>query len=338
MKDGMFVFDAVVHVQDFTDRQVRDGGNPRRVRDLRNQLTDFTQLTARKGPPAFPDFAEPPDLDWANRMLFEKSDTDLAVACTVPLYSHWKAGLGPPELSYRLAQSNPSRILFTGGVDPTWQGLDVALAEMERQVHEWGATSFKFYQYQDRHHHWRADDVEIAYPLWEKAQELGIRMVQFHKGFPLGKQPVEGFRPNDIQLAAADFPDLNFGIHHLGDPYVDEMLSIAGRFENVYLILPLWFNQYFLQPWRMLERLGQALLTAGEDRICYGSEAFIWPHVQAYIDAFAGMEMPDELQDRYGYPELTRQIKEKIFGLNLAAGMGVDLEAKKRELGLVVGV
>jgi hypothetical protein len=58
------------------------------------------------------------------------------------------------------------------------------------------------------------------------------------------------------------------------------------------------------------------LLTAGEDRICYGSEAFIWPHVQAYIDAFAEMEMPEELQDRYGYPELTRQIKEKIFGLN----------------------
>jgi len=82
----------------------------------------------------------------------------------------------------------------------------------------------------------------------EKAQELGSMMVQFHKGFPLVQQPVDSFQPNDLQLAASDFPDLTFGIHHLGDPYVDETLSIAARFPNVYLVLPLWFNQYLLQP------------------------------------------------------------------------------------------
>ena len=39
--------------------------------------------------------------------------------------------------------------------------------------------------------------------------ELGVKMVQFHKGFPLELGPVEAFRPNDIQHAAADFPELN---------------------------------------------------------------------------------------------------------------------------------
>jgi len=73
--------------------------------------------------------------------------------------------------------------------------------------------------------------------------------------------------------------------------------SIASRFENVYLILPLWFNQYYLQPYKMLERLGEALLYVGSERICYGSEAFIWPHVQTYIDTLANLVMPDELQD-----------------------------------------
>ncbi|HEY8481348.1 MAG TPA: amidohydrolase family protein [Spirillospora sp.] len=335
MKDGMFVFDAAVHTQDFTDRQAREERDLQSVRALRNQIKGFTELTASKGgPPPFPGFVEPVDLDWANKVLFEESDTDVAMACSVPLYSHWKAGLGPVELAHELAASNPSRIYFTGGVDPSWQGLDFALEEMERQVREWGAVSFKFYQYQDRDHYWRADDREIAYPLWEKALELGIKMVQFHKGLPLGLQPVEYFRPNDIQLAAKDFPELNFGVHHLGDPYVDELISIASRFENVYLILPLWFNQYFLQPWPMLHRLGQALLLCGDTRICYGSEAFIWPHVQAYIDALATMEMPEELQERYGYPELTRTTKERIFGLNFAEGLGIDVESKKRELGL----
>jgi len=332
MKDGMFVFDAVVHCQDFTDTQVRDGDDGRMVRELREQVGGFNRLTGLRGPAANPDYATPPDLEWANKVLFKNSDTDLANACTVPLFSHWKAGLGPVELSHELAASNPTRILLTGGVDPSWQGLDAALEEMERQVTELGAVSLKFYQYQDRDHFWRADDREIAYPLWEKALELGVKMVQFHKGFPLALQPVESFKPNDLQLAAADFPDLNFGIHHLGDPYVDETISIASRFQNIYLILPLWFNQYFLQPWPMLHRLGQALLSCGDTRICYGSEAFIWPHVQAYIDALATMEMPEELQDRYGYPELTRKTKERIFGINFAEGLGIDLEAKKREL------
>lgn len=64
-------------------------------------------------------------------------------------------------------------------------------------------------------------------------------MVQFHKGFPLELGPVEAFRPNDLQYAAADSPELNFGIHHLGDPYVDEAISIASRFDNIFLIIPL---------------------------------------------------------------------------------------------------
>jgi predicted TIM-barrel fold metal-dependent hydrolase len=193
-------------------------------------------------------------------------------------------------------------------------------------------VSFKFYTYQDRDHFWRADDPEIAYPLYEKALELGIKMVQFHKGYPLGMHPVEAFKPNDIQMAAYDFPDLNFGLHHMGDPYVDETISIAARFPNIHLMLPLWFNQYFLEPYPMLHRIGQALLRIGPDRLAYGSEGFIWPDIQAYIEMWANLEMPDELQDRYGYPGLTPAIKEKIFGRNFAEALGIDLDAKMEEL------
>jgi hypothetical protein len=42
--------------------------------------------------------------------------------------------------------------------------------------------------------------------------------------------------------------------------------------------------------------------------------------------------MPDELQDRYGYPGLTPAIKEKIFGRNFAEALGIDLDAKMEEL------
>ncbi|MEJ7635746.1 MAG: amidohydrolase family protein [Aeromicrobium sp.] len=335
MKDGMFVFDCVVHTQDFTDRQIAPGRTGRNVVAHRTNQAAFNKLMASKGGPADKeDFYDPVAPAWANAQLFERSDTDLAMVQTVPLFGPWKDSLGPARLCHELAASNPSRLLFTGGVDPSWQGLDFALEEMERQVVEWGAVSFKFYGYQDRAHSWAADSRELAYPLYEKALELGIKLVQFHKGYPLGMHPVEAFKPNDLQMAAYDFPDLNFGIHHMGDPYVDETISIAGRFPNIHLMLPLWFNQFFLQPYPMYHRLGQALLSVGNERLSYGSEGFIWPDIQAYINLWAKMEMPEELQDRYGYPELTRETKERVFGLNFANALGVDLEAKKRELGL----
>lgn len=335
MKNGMFVFDCVVHTQDFTDRQIAPGTDGRNVVAHRVNQSGFNKLMASKGGPADnPNFFNPVDPQWANEQLFQRSDTDIAMVQTVPLFGPWKDSLGPAQLCWELTQSNPSRLLFTGGVDPSWQGLDFALDEMERQVKEMGAISFKFYTYQDRDHYWRADDPKIAYPLYEKALELGIKMVQFHKGYPLGMHPVEMFKPNDIQMAAYDFPDLNFGIHHMGDPYVDEMISIAARFPNIYLMLPLWFNQFFLQPYPMLHRIGQALLQVGSERMAYGSEGFIWPDVQAYIDLWANLEMPEELQDKYGYPELTAEIKENIFGLSFARGLGYDLEAKKKELNI----
>lgn len=333
MKDGMFVFDCVVHTQDFTDRQIAPGTDGRNVVAHRTNQSAFNKLMASKGGPADkPDFFNPVDPEWANAQLFERSDTDIAMVQTVPLFGPWKDSLGPARLCYELTRVDPKRLIFCGGVDPSWQGLEFALDEMERQVLEWGAVSFKFYTYQDRDHHWRADDPEVAYPLYEKAMELGIKMVQFHKGYPLGMHPVEAFKPNDIQMAAYDFPELNFGLHHMGDPYVDETISIAARFPNIHLMLPLWFNQYFLQPYPMLHRIGQALLQVGDRRLAYGSEGFIWPDVQAYIEMWANLEMPEELQDRYGYPELTREIKERIFGLNFADALGVDLVAKRAEL------
>lgn len=328
----MIVFDCVVHALDVRDAAIRE---PREGKTIQQGLDGFARFTEAdgKGPDGHPNIADgPPDPEWANQKLFGESDTDIAMVQTVPLFSAFTHGMGPAETAYQLAQSNPDRLLFCGGVDPLFQGLDAALAEMERQVTEWGATSIKFYSAQSIDMVWRADDEKLAYPLYEKARELGIKLVQFHKGLPLAHEQVEDLRPNDLQRAAFDFPDLNFGIHHMGDPYIDECINIAMRFANVYLVLPLWFNQYFLQPREMLHRLGKALLHAGPAKLCYGTDAFLWPNVQAYIDLWAGLEMPDELQDGYGYPALTREIKERIFGLNFAEAMGLDLQAKVQSI------
>lgn len=331
MKNGMLVFDAVVHAMDFR-KEMHVNADAQRIVDV---MYGFLGWTARNGQVVnYEGLERPPAHDWANQMLFEESDTDLACVMAIPLFSMFRDGMGPARIAYELAQSRPDRYYFCGAVDPLYQGLHGALDEMERQVKEWGAVSIKFYQSQSIRHSWRADDEKIAYPLWEKAIQLGIKTVQFHKGLPVGPQRVEDLRPNDLQQAAYDFPQLNFAIHHMGEPYVDETINIAARFPNIYLIMPLWFNQYFVQPKLMLHRLGSALLQVGEDRICYGTDAFLWPKVQTYINLLAELQIPEQMQEDYGYPAITETTRRKIFGENYARALGIDLEAKRKELGL----
>ena len=94
----------------------------------------------------------------------------------------------------------------------------------------------------------------------------------------------------------------------------------------------LWINIYPIMPRESLHRLGKALFYVGPDRLLWGSEAFIWPDVQSYIDVFAEVEMPEDLQDGYGYPAFTKEMKRKIFGENYAKLLGIDIDAKIKEL------
>jgi hypothetical protein len=330
MKNDMFVFDAVVHPHDFRDTAILHDD----AVHLREAIHGALDWTVHRGGHTVSHevMDNPPSHEWANRVLFEESDTDFAMVQTVPLMKLFKEGMSPARLSYELAQSNPDRYFFCGGVDPLHNGVQAALDEMDRQHEEWGAVSFKFYQAQDIKSAWRADDEELAYPLYEKAIKLGIKGIQFHKGLPLGWQRVEDLAPNDLQRAAYDFPSLNFGAHHFGDPYVAEMIDIASRFSNIFIIMPVWFNVYFVQPWEMLHRLGKALLLVGPDKLCYGTDAFLWPGVQAYIDLLAELTMPEELQEKYGYPEITDDVRRKILGESFAKMFDIDLKEQAKKL------
>lgn len=330
MKDGMFVIDSVAHVHDMTETNIVGDEGRHAAGNLAAHGARFAV------PPTYPVrqtlMGEHVPLEEAYRILFEESDTDVAVAQTVPLLGWWKQGFAPAESQYRFKEAYPDRVLFCGGVDPIYQGVEGAVEELERQFHEWGAIGFKFYQAHRRGLSWRADDERIAYPLWEKCVELGVTNVQFHKGAPFGNEHVEDLRPNDVQDAATDFPQLTFIIHHFGIPYVDESINIAARWPNVWLALSAWINMYPLMPQECLHQLGKALLFVGPEKLLYGSEAFVWPNLQAYIDLFAEMEMPIELQEGYGYPEITDEAKRMILGENAARLLGIDIETKKREL------
>jgi predicted TIM-barrel fold metal-dependent hydrolase len=323
MIDGIPIFDCVIHVYDMSDSNLRvDEPTAAHARDHITYLQVATKLLPENQQYEVQSRWTP---ESTYEVVFEKGGTDLAMAQTVPIFDWFEDWFAPVKAQYDMARRYPDEVLFCGGVDPIAQGLDGALDQIEVQVEEMGARSFKFYNgHIDES--WRCDDPEVAYPMYEKIGELGVDVVQFHKGTPFGKQNLEDLSPLDLQKAARDFPDLKFVIHHAAIPYFMEAVSIASRFENVYIALSGNINAFFIAPRMVQEWVGTLLQQVGADRVLWGSESPLQGNPRPYLESFVrDFEIPAELTNGYGMPQITREDKEKILGGNFARLMGIDL-------------
>jgi Amidohydrolase len=65
----------------------------------------------------------------------------------------------------------------------------------------------------------------------------------------------------------------------------------------------------------------------GAERIVWGTDSMWYGSPQWQIEAFWRLQIPEAFRDRYGYPEITPEMKRKVLGLNSARlyGMSPDL-------------
>jgi predicted TIM-barrel fold metal-dependent hydrolase len=299
-----------------------------------NHLYAFHATLTPEGEPVMPaeEFLRQWTVDDIDEMVYRNSSTDMLCAMPLPLTDLFRDGLSPWEECAELARRNPDRTMFWGSVNPL-EGRR-ALDLMERQVGEFGAKAFKFYNVRydyGRPFPWRMDDPQVAFPVFEKAQELGVNLIGVHKGVPLGPQPIEATQTWDMDGAAANFPDINFVIFHVGLPFIDEVCWQLIRHPNLYASIAATINFVVRAPRQFAETLGKLLFWCGEDKIIYGSEAPIW-QPQWALEAFWNFQLPQDLVEGYGYPQLTEQAKRKILGENLLRLHGLDVEETRARL------
>ena len=330
LDNDAFVFDCVCHVFNFDKRNAF--GKPGEM--FIDHLYAFHQVLTPPGERVLSpeEFLREWSIDEIARMVFEESGTDMIVAQPLPLTDLFYDGLSQWEKCAAMAQKYPDRAVFWGSVNPL-EGKK-ALDLMERQVKEYGAKAFKLYNVRYDYGEpfpWRMDDRRIAYPIFEKALELGVTTIGVHKGVPLGPQPIESTQAWDMDGAAANFPDINFVIFHVGLPFIDEICWQLVRFPNLYASIAATLNFIVRAPRNFAENIGKLMFWCGEDKILYGGETPIW-HPRWALDAFWNFEIPEDLVAGYGYPQLTTQAKKKILGGNLARLMGINVEEKVAQL------
>jgi predicted TIM-barrel fold metal-dependent hydrolase len=319
MRGDAVIFDLVCHVSNML-RDNWDEGRAGKIgqKTIHKHLNFYKKGIART--PTFEEFVtrQPSSKHTRDALFTEGSQLDYSMIQVVPL---WELFTESPEAyiarCYELVELEPERIVFCGGTDPVIRGLDVALKDVALQATEMNARSMKFYTAHAYGKSWRMDDRDLAYPIYEKMLEHGITLAQVHKGDPVQMEPLNALKVDDLYQAAVDFPEMDFVIHHIAFPFEDEAVDLAARFPNVYVAMSTWINLLRVAPVLTGHRLGKALMWCGSDKILWGSETPLWPDVQKLIDLCWEFQIPEELQQGYGYPAITDADRIQMFGANL---------------------
>jgi hypothetical protein len=74
------------------------------------------------------------------------------------------------------------------------------------------------------------------------------------------------------------------------------------------------------------------LQTAGADRVLWGTDSIWGGSPQGQIVRLRKLTMKEELIKKYKYPELTDEVKGKVFGRNAARLFGVDPAEKRKAI------
>ena len=278
--------------------------------------------------------------------VFIDSETDVGVISGLP---YGGVPLGPAamidtrDLVNDLAKSE--RCLAQAVCDPTNEFPNTRVEDMAGQVAK-GARALKCYTYSGN---WRLDDQydgryhapgsQIAYPMLQEAERLGLRLVNIHKGLPATFAPgsEETVRATDFPKAVHDFPKLSFCAYHSayfgpnddhpeGKSGLDnwEWLEVIASIpkkerKRVYSEIGSTFAIMLAGgPDMAAHFIGKLLKALGPKNILWGTDSIWWGSPQWLIDAFKALEIPEQMQEQFSYPPLTEKTKRAILGLNSA--------------------
>ncbi len=215
------------------------------------------------------------------------------------------------------------RILPFACMTPT---MEDAAAEVLRSAAR-GVRGFKIYPPTG----FFPDDPAAA-PFWTAVREAqhreGRRLpVLVHQGFSYSGS--SWARPVHLQDVAVRYgPDIRLIVAHVGSPWTDEALWLAGIHENVYLDIAAFGDLAGWWPEIHAEALSKAKRVGAIDRVLYGTDWPLcsywlppsdggppWRNLHEVAIAMRALRVPAPLIEM-GLPELTAEDLRGVLGTN----------------------
>ena len=213
----------------------------------------------------------------------------------------------------------PERMYLECNVGPILRrGVKNAIWELEYLVKQRGAKLCKVYAPEDGY----LNDKQL-WPFYEKACELDVALT-VHTGMSyVCPQPNKYSLPSLLDDVCLDFPDLKIIAYHMGWPYHEELMGLAGKHRNLYLSLSGIIGWFTHAPYRGYHMIGEALQWVSDDKIVMGLD-LAFDDMGTAVDYIRNLQMPKELQEKWGYAPISDDTRAKILGLNLARLAKID--------------
>ena len=276
--------------------------------------------------------------------IFLDSDTDIMILSFVPsTRENEPVTIEDADETRRIVAElqGSKRLLVHGRVNPNQAG---DLEGMDELAENWDIAAFKTYtQYGPGGvGFFLHDDPGLA--MIERARSLGVRNICVHKGLPFGPQSYAHSQSSDIGIVAKQYPDMNFLVYHssfVAAVEEREFVAGAGRDGIDTLIQSLIDNEIapnsnvyaeLGSTWRFLMRdpnnaahsLGKLFRYVGADNVLWGTDSIWYGSPQDQIQAFRTFQISQEFQDRFGYTQITPELRRKVFGLNAAVPYNIN--------------
>ena len=325
-----FIFDVQGHFVNPTGAWIKR--LPPNARPLRMPKTQSCGPT--KGPGEI-DYLNCIGQDEFIKDVFMDSDTDLMVLSFVP-----STRLDEPLTIEEAAATakivekldGTHRLYIHGRVNPNSPGDIDAMDELAARYKiaawktytQWGPDGTGFFL-----------DDDIGLKFIDKAVKLGTRNIAVHKGLAFGQKSYEHSTCVDVGRVAKRHPHVNFLIYHSGfaadkaeGPYdekrtdgIDALVTSlikngVAPGSNVYAELGSTWRLLMRDPDSAAHALGKLFKYCGESNVLWGTDSIWYGSPQDQIQAFRTFQIAPALRDKYKYPQMTKELRAKVFGLN----------------------
>ena len=141
-----------------------------------------------------------------------------------------------------------------------------------------------------------------------------------------------GFKDQHMDLPLEDvYLDDNAYLPYTTDLCNDRLAN--PKMNNVYMELGTTFGHTVItHPKICAHLLGQIIKAFGVDHILFGTDSIWWGSPQWQIEALRRFQIPEDMQEQFGYAPISDEDKSKILGLNAAKLYDVNVEERRQQI------
>jgi len=188
-------------------------------------------------------------------------------------------------------------LIGIGSVDPQTQGTKGAVAEADRAVKKLGLKGINV-EPGFGNPPIKADDP-LLFPVYDACVQLGVPV--FLMSGPTSPS-LEYTDPAPVGRIARAFPNLSIVCYHGFYPYVNEMIGIAFRYDNVYVVPDMYI---FLPGGRLYIEAANGFM---KDQLMFGT-SYPFRAMGQTVEDFMKLGLGEEALDRVLYENAVRVLK-----------------------------